>query len=70
MRIANKRHKHIKITKDDTVILSSSVIPGNEKSIQSLKDNLSRPERIIHYGVASVHASGHACQEDLKLMVK
>ena len=71
MRIANKRHKHIKITKDDTVILSSSVIPGNEKSIQSLKDNLSRQgARIIHYGVASVHASGHACQEDLKLMIK
>ena len=71
MRIANKRHKHIKITKDDTVVLSSSIIPGNEKSIQSLKDNLSRQgARIIHYGVASVHASGHACQEDLKLMVK
>ncbi len=71
MRIANKRHKHIKITKDDTVILSSSVIPGNEKSIQSLKDNLSRQgAKIVHYGIASVHASGHACQEDLKLMVK
>ena len=71
MRIANKRHKHIKITKDDTVILSSSVIPGNEKSIQSLKDNLSRQgAKIVHYGVASVHASGHACQEDLKLMVR
>ena len=71
MRIASKKHKHLKITKDDTVILSSSVIPGNEKSIQSLKDNLSRQgARIIHYGVSSVHASGHACQEDLKLMVK
>ena len=71
MRIANKRHKYIRITKDDTVILSSSIIPGNEKSIQSLKDNLSRQgARIIHYGVASVHASGHACQEDLKLMIK
>src|SRR3989344_5052536 len=57
--------------KDVIIILSSSVIPGNEKSIQSLKDNLSRQgAKIVHYGVASVHASGHACQEDLKLMVR
>lgn len=71
MRIASKRHKHIKLQPGDTVILSSSVIPGNEKSIQNLKDNLARQgAKIIHYRVADVHASGHACQEDLKLMVK
>lgn len=71
MRVANKRHKNIKIQKTDTVILSSSVIPGNEKSIQNLKDNLARQgAKIIHYRVAGVHASGHACQEDLKLMLK
>lgn len=71
MRIANRRHKHIKLQKNDTVILSSSVIPGNERSIQNLKDNLARQgAKIIHYKVAEVHASGHACQEDLKLMVK
>lgn len=71
MRMASRRHKHIKIQKGDTVILSSSVIPGNERSIQNLKDNLSRQgAKIIHSGVAGVHASGHGCQEDLKLMIK
>lgn len=71
MRIANRRHKYIKIQKDDTVILSSSVIPGNERNIQNLKDNLARQgAKIIHYKVADVHASGHAYQEELKMMVK
>lgn len=71
MRMASRRHKYIKIQRDDTVILSSSVIIGNERSVQSLKDNLSRQgAKIIHYGVAGVHASGHGCQEDLKLMIK
>lgn len=71
MRIANRKHKHIRIREGDTVILSSSIIPGNERSIQNLKDNLARQgAKIIHYKVADVHASGHAYQEELKLMVK
>ncbi|MBU2219315.1 ribonuclease J [Patescibacteria group bacterium] len=71
MRIANRKHKHIKIRNGDTIILSSSIIPGNERSIQNLKDNLARQgAKIIHYKVADVHASGHAYQEELKLMVK
>ena len=71
MRIANRKHKYIKIQKNDAVILSSSVIPGNERSIQSLKDNLARQgAHIIHYKTAEIHASGHAYQEELKLMVK
>ncbi len=71
MRIANRKHKHIKIQKEDTVVLSSSIIPGNERSIQNLKDNLARQgAKIIHYKVADVHASGHAYQEELKMMVK
>ncbi len=71
MRIANRRHKHIKIQKEDTIVLSSSIIPGNERSIQNLKDNLARQgAKIIHYKVADVHASGHAYQEELKMMVK
>jgi len=71
MRIANRRHKHIKIQKEDTIVLSSSIIPGNERSIQNLKDNLARQgAKIIHYKVADVHASGHAYQEELKMMIK
>lgn len=71
MRIANRKHKYIKIHESDTIILSSSIIPGNEKSIQNLKDNLSRQgARIVHYKVADIHASGHAYSEELKLMIK
>ncbi|MBI4692332.1 MAG: ribonuclease J [Candidatus Terrybacteria bacterium] len=71
MRIANRKHKYIRIQKDDAIILSSSIIPGNERNIQNLKDNLARQgAKIIHYKVADVHASGHAYQEELKLMLK
>lgn len=71
VRIANRKHKYIKIRKDDTIILSSSAIPGNELSIQNLKDNLARQgAKIIHYKVSEIHASGHAYQEELKMMVK
>lgn len=71
MRIANRKHKHVKIRDGDTIVLSSSVIPGNERGIQNLKDNLARQgAKIIHYRVADVHASGHAYQEELKLMVR
>jgi ribonuclease J len=65
MRIAMKTHKSVKIKKGDTVVLSSSVIPGNERSVQKLKDNLSRQgARIIHRDMADVHASGHANRDE------
>jgi len=71
MRIAGNRHAHIKLHEGDTVVLSSSVIPGNEKSIQGLKDNLAkRGAKIIAYAVADIHASGHAYAEELKLIMK
>lgn len=71
MRVANKKHRHLKIQPKDTIILSSSVVPGNEKGVQALKDNLSRQgATVIHYGIVDVHASGHANQEELKLMTK
>jgi len=66
MRISQKEHKGVKIRKGDTVLLSSSVIPGNEKSVQKLKDNLSRlGAKIIHYGIANVHSSGHSYQGEV-----
>ncbi|MDZ4225971.1 MAG: ribonuclease J, partial [Patescibacteria group bacterium] len=65
MRIAMKTHKYVKIKKGDTVVLSSSIIPGNERSVQKLKDNLSRQgARIIHRDTMDVHASGHANRDE------
>lgn len=65
MRMSNKTHKYIKINKRDTVLLSSSVVPGNERSVQKLKDNLSRQGAyIIHYRIADVHSSGHANRDE------
>ncbi|MEK7460567.1 MAG: ribonuclease J, partial [Patescibacteria group bacterium] len=65
MRAANKTHKYLKITKRDTILLSSSVVPGNERSVQKLKDNLSRQgAHIIHYQNAVVHSSGHAHHDE------
>ena len=71
MRMANKTHRHIKISKNDTIILSSSIIPGNERPVQKLKDNLSRQgAHIIHYQIAGVHSGGHAHREDAKWIIK
>jgi len=67
MRIANKTHKFLRFTPKDTIILSSSIIPGNEMSVQKLKDNLYRHAvRIVHYRVSDIHASGHGNIEELK----
>ena len=65
MRVAMKTHKYVKIKKGDTVVLSSSVVPGNERAVQKLKDNLSRQgARIIHRDTMDVHASGHANRDE------
>ena len=64
-RIGNKTHKHIRLSPSDTVVLSSSVIPGNERAVQKLKDNLSRQgAHIITYHASDVHASGHGNREE------
>lgn len=65
MRIAMKTHKYVKIKKGDTIVLSSSIVPGNERAVQKLKDNLSRQgARIIHRDQMDVHASGHANRDE------
>lgn len=67
MRIGNNNHRYIKLTNRDTILLSSSIIPGNETSVQKLKDALYQHDvRVIHYRLADVHASGHGNQEELK----
>lgn len=69
-RIANGEHRYIKIEKDDTVVFSSSVIPGNERSIQTLKDTLYRQgANVIHKEIMDVHAGGHGHIEDIKLLL-
>ena len=60
MRMATDQHKYIKLSERDTIVLSSSVIPGNEVSVQKLRDNLFRRNaRVINYRSADVHSSGH-----------
>jgi ribonuclease J len=69
-RIARGEHKTIKIKKGDTVVLSSTPIPGNERSVQSVMSNLTRlGARVLYYKNMDIHTSGHAKQEDLKLMI-
>lgn len=71
MRIANGEHRHIRVKKGDTIILSSSIVPGNERSVQNLKDNLARQGAIIyHYKMLDIHSSGHAPQEELKTVMR
>ena len=71
MRVVHGEHRTISLKHGDTVIFSSSVIPGNERSIQNLKDMIVRQgARVIHYEMMDVHTGGHAKQEDLKLIMR
>ena len=71
MRIANKEHPFIRLRKRDSVIFSSSVIPGNERTVQILKDELYRQEvKVFHYKMMDIHAGGHAQKEELKQMIE
>jgi ribonuclease J len=71
MRIANKEHPFIRLKKGDSVILSSSVIPGNERTVQVLKDEILRQGAMVfHYQMMDIHAGGHAQKEELKEMIK
>jgi ribonuclease J len=71
MRIANGEHRNIRIHKNDTIVFSSSVIPGNEKDVQFLKDQLYRNgAKVFNYQLLDVHAGGHGNKEDLREMIK
>ncbi len=65
-RTANGTHKYIKLDKNTTILMSSSIVPGNERAVQMLKDKLSRKgAHIIHYKTSDVHSSGHANHDEL-----
>lgn len=60
MRMATDKHKFITLNERDTIVLSSSIIPGNEIAVQKLKDNIYRKNvRVINYKGSHVHSSGH-----------
>lgn len=69
-RMASGNHKQIKIKQEDTVILSSKFIPGNEKAITKIINALyRRGADVIYEKISEIHVSGHAFQEELKLMI-
>ena len=71
MKIVNGEHHYIQIKPHDTIIFSSSIVPGNERSVQTLKDNLARQGADVYYSkIVDVHSSGHAPQEELKMVMK
>ncbi|MDE2098248.1 MAG: ribonuclease J [Patescibacteria group bacterium] len=71
MRIINGDNRNIQIKPGDTMVFSSSVIPGNERSVQALKDNLSRQGAIVYHSkIIDIHASGHAPKEDLRMAME
>lgn len=71
MRIANREHPFIRLKKGDTVIFSSSVIPGNERTVQIMKDEILRQKaQVFHYKMMDIHAGGHGQVEELKEMIK
>ncbi len=70
VRMANRNHRFIEIQPDDTVVLSSSPIPGNDLLINHTIDNLFRiGANVLYSRIADVHVRGHAAQEELKLML-
>jgi ribonuclease J len=68
-RMASGEFNKIKLGYNDTVIISASPIPGNEKSVYNVINNIYRQgARVIYESLAEVHVSGHACKEELKLI--
>ena len=69
-RMANGEHKKVNINSNDLVIISANPIPGNEKFVSKVIDDLMKiGAEVIYSSLADVHVSGHACQEEQKLML-
>ena len=68
-RMANDEHRNVKLKKGDMVILSSTPVPGNEKTVSTVVNRLfEKGVNVIYNDIADIHVSGHACQEELKLI--
>lgn len=68
-RMANDEHRNVKLRKGDTVILSSTPVPGNEKSVSNVVNKLyDKDVDVIYNEILDIHVSGHACQEELKII--
>ncbi len=71
MRITNGEHKTVRFKSQDSVVFSSSVVPGNERSVQMLQDNISRQvNEVYNYEFLDIHAGGHSHKEDIALVIK
>lgn len=69
-RMAYSDHRKVEVTKDDLIIISATPIPGNEKSVSNVINELFKiGAEVIYKSLAEVHVSGHACQEELKLIL-
>ena len=69
-RMAFSDHRKVEVTKDDLIIISATPIPGNEKSVSNVVNELFKiGAEVIYKSLAEVHVSGHACQEELKLIL-
>jgi len=70
-RMANGEHKYVQLKKSDTVIFSSSVVPGNERSVQLLQDSISRQvDETYNSKLLDIHSSGHSFAEDIEKVIK
>lgn len=68
-RMAHDDHKNVKLKKGDMVIFSSTPVPGNEKTVSNVVNSLyEKGVEVIYHDIADIHVSGHACQEELKIM--
>jgi ribonuclease J len=71
MRMVNKEHRFWKLKKGDTALFSSSVIPGNERTVQFMKDEILRQGvKVFHYKMMDIHAGGHGQRQELKQMIE
>jgi ribonuclease J len=70
-KITNGEHKVVRLKRSDTVIFSSSVVPGNERSVQALQDNIARQvDEVYNSKLLDIHSSGHCLKDDLRLVLK